>query len=102
MRAKEDERRLGLSQEPGLPVSCGTLSPAPPTHLIDRALHDRIVNDLLDQRRDLVAALAGLLGLCELVASRSDVSPEIRWALKRNHRFAEAEAVLARTYIPNI
>jgi hypothetical protein len=43
----------------------------------------------------LVNALKGLLGLLQLVASRPDVSPEIREALTTNHRIDEANAAIA-------
>lgn len=87
MREKEDNRRLGLTEEPELHMSCGCGTfddPPQPTHLIDVSLHNKITDHLLVQRRDLVAALAGLLGLIERQA------PE----LKRSSRFSEAQTVL--------
>jgi len=40
-------------------------------------------------------ALAGLVGLTELVSARNDLPPSVREALTANHRILEARRVLA-------
>jgi hypothetical protein len=83
MREKEDERRLGLRPEPELPIGAGGSIPAsPPTHLIDRALYDRITNQLLDHRRELLEACKSAIAFvtgeyAEAIAMRNQLRAAI-------------------------
>jgi hypothetical protein len=44
---------------------------------------------------DLQNALRGLIGLCQLVAGRDDISPDVREALTTSHRLIDAQELLA-------
>lgn len=41
-------------------------------------------------------ALAGMVGLVQLVLGRDDLTPELRFVLETNHRIVEAVVVLNR------
>lgn len=49
---------------------------------------------LLAEVRRLREALAGMVGLVQMLAARDDVSPALRHIMTDNHRFATARAVL--------
>ena len=56
----------------------------------------RLINDLRIRNEELAGALAGLLGLVEMLIRRDDLTPELSEVLRTNHRVATANVVLAR------
>jgi hypothetical protein len=54
------------------------------------------IEDLRARNEDLGSALAGLLGLVEMVSHRDDITPELREVLRTNHRFVTANLALVR------